>query len=91
MLRDNWNKGQEHGPLISMQPLSKQMNRVVRVNAGQGSTLEVTFTDATSGTIDLTSRLFRPVFEPLLDPGLFSQVRVDEYGAVGWPNRSRVC
>ena len=62
------------------------MNRIVRVSAGQGYTLEVTFTDGTSGTVDLSSRLFGPIFEPLRDPALFSQVRVDEYGAVCWPN-----
>ncbi len=62
------------------------MYRVVRVRAGQGYTLEVVFADATSGTVDLSSRLFGPVFEPLRDPALFSQVRVDDYGAVCWPN-----
>jgi hypothetical protein len=62
------------------------MNRIVRAIPGQGYTLEVTFADGTAGTVDLTSRLFGPVFEPLRDPGLFSQARVDEYGAVCWPN-----
>ena len=56
------------------------MYRVVRV------TLEVEFADGTNGTVDLSPRLFGPVFESLRDQGLFSQVRVDEYGAVGWPN-----
>ena len=62
------------------------MNRVVRVSAGPGYTLEVTFADGTSGTVDLSARLFGLVFEPLRDPAQFSQVRVDEYGAVCWPN-----
>lgn len=62
------------------------MYRVVRVSAGQGYTLEVEFANGVSGTVDLSSRLFGPVFEPLRDPVLFSQVRVDEYGAVCWPN-----
>ncbi len=62
------------------------MNRVVRVRAGQSYTLEVTFADGASGTVDLSSRLFGPVFEPLRDPALFSQAQVDEYGAVCWPN-----
>ena len=26
------------------------------------------------------------MFEPLRDPSLFAQVRIDEYGAVCWPN-----
>ena len=62
--------------------------RVVDVRAGHGYTLELTFADGTSGKIDLSSRLFGPVFEPLRDPALFSQVRVDEYGAVYWPNEA---
>jgi len=62
------------------------MFRVVDVKAGQGYTLEVMFANGTSGKIDLSSRLFGPAFEPLRDPALFSQVRVDEYGAVCWPN-----
>ncbi len=62
------------------------MNRVIRVSAGPGYILEVTFADGASGKIDLSARLFGPVFEPLRDPDLFSQARVDEYGAVCWPN-----
>lgn len=62
------------------------MNRIVRVSAGPKYTLEVTFADGLNGTVDLSSRLFGPVFEPLRDPALFSQVQVDEYGAVCWPN-----
>lgn len=36
--------------------------------------------------ISVKDRLFGPVFEPLKDPALFAQVRVDEYGAVCLPN-----
>ena len=62
------------------------MQQVVDVNAGPGYTLEVTFADGLCGKIDLSSRLFGPVFEPLSNPALFCQARVDEYGAVCWPN-----
>ncbi len=62
------------------------MNRVISVKVGLGYTLQLAFTDGTSGTVDLSSRLFGPMFEPLRDPVEFSQVRVDEYGAVCWPN-----
>lgn len=34
----------------------------------------------------MADRLFGPMFEPLRDFELFAQVRVDEYGAVVWPN-----
>ncbi len=64
----------------------KKMIRITTVNAGRGYTLDVAFSDGTIGTIDLCSRLFGPMFEPLRDPALFSQVRVDEFGAICWPN-----
>jgi hypothetical protein len=62
------------------------MNRIVRVNAGRGYTLQVLFDDGRRAEIDLSARLFGPIFEPLRDPLLFAQVRIDEYGAVCWPN-----
>ena len=62
------------------------MHRVVRVSTGNGYTLDVVFADGTSGQIDLTSSLFGPVFEPLKEPTFFSQVRIDEYGVICWPN-----
>lgn len=48
--------------------------------------LEVVFTDGTRGEVDLSRRLFGPVFEPLRDPELFEEVFVDEFGAICWPN-----
>ena len=62
------------------------MNRIVRVSAGNGYTLHVLFDDGRSGDVNMAARLFGPVFEPLRDPLLFAQVRVDEYGALSWPN-----
>ncbi len=62
------------------------MNRIVRVSAGPGYTLQVLFDDGTGGEVDLSARLFGPVFEPLRDPLMFARVRADEYGAVCWPN-----
>ena len=32
------------------------------------------------------SRLFGPMFEPLKKPAFFELARVDEFGAVCWPN-----
>ncbi len=62
------------------------MNRIVRVSAGPGYTLQVLFDDGVSGEVDLSARLFGPVFEALRDPVLLARVQVDEYGAVSWPN-----
>jgi hypothetical protein len=61
-------------------------DRIVRVSAGEGYTLHVLFDDGMSGDVNISARLFGPVFEPLHDPLLFAQVRVDEYGALCWPN-----
>ncbi|MCU1248256.1 MAG: hypothetical protein JWQ49_1285, partial [Edaphobacter sp.] len=62
------------------------MIRITAVSAGPGYILEVTFSDGTTGKVNLASRLFGPVFEPLRETDLFSQVQLDEYGAVCWPN-----
>ena len=64
--------------------------RVVAVEPLQGMRLRVTFTDGTSGEVHLRGFLDSPevsgtIFEPLRDPDMFRQVRVD-LGAVSWPN-----
>lgn len=62
------------------------MHRVTRVEALGGFRLFVEFSDGVQGEIDLSERLFGPMFEPLEDPELFARVRIDEFGAVCWPN-----
>jgi hypothetical protein len=62
------------------------MERIIEVKPGGNYTLEVRFSDGTSGVVALEDRLFGPVFEPLRDPAFFAQAGVDEFGAVCWPN-----
>ncbi len=62
------------------------MTRVISVEPRDGYSLEVAFSDGMRGTLCIADRLFGPMFEPLLDPVLFSQVTIDEFGAVCWPN-----
>ncbi|MGD0767734.1 MAG: DUF2442 domain-containing protein [Tepidisphaeraceae bacterium] len=62
------------------------MNRIVSVKAQADWTLEIVFSDGTQGVVSLKDRLFGPVFEPLKDPAFFRQARIDEFGAVFWPN-----
>ena len=62
------------------------MEKVIRVSALDGYRLFVEFDDGTQGEVDLSDRLFGPVFEPLRDRALFVQVAADEFGAVCWPN-----
>lgn len=85
-LRDKWVRRHEHNALSPIARWARAMKRIVRVSAGQGYTLHVLFDNGRSGEIDLSARLFGPVFEPLRDLLVFAQVRVDEYGGLCWPN-----
>jgi hypothetical protein len=62
------------------------MYRVTDVKAKPNYTLFLTFEDGTQGDICISDRLFGPMFEPLKDPAYFAQVKVDQFGAVVWPN-----
>jgi hypothetical protein len=61
------------------------MHKVKQVAPLTGCRLYVEFDDGTSGEIDLSDRLFGPVFEPLKDEKEFRKVFADEFGAVAWP------
>jgi hypothetical protein len=62
------------------------MPPIIRLLPLEGTRLFVEFDDGTRGEIDLSSRLFGPVFEPLRDPVAFAQVTLDDYGAPSWPS-----
>lgn len=63
------------------------MSKAVKsVRPRAGFQLEVEFMDGLRSRVDLSARLFGPVFEPLRDVKLFEQVYVDQFGAVCWPN-----
>ena len=56
------------------------MKPVVHVSSFEplaGFRLRLTFEDGTVGEIDLADELWGPVFEPLKDSDLFTQVSVD--------------
>jgi hypothetical protein len=60
---------------------------VVHAKVLSGFRLFLVFDDGVSGELDMASRLFGPVFEPLKDERYFAQVRVNrELGTVVWPN-----
>ena len=49
--------------------------------------LRLEFSDGAVKTVDLSEELFGNVFEPLRDPALFCQVRVnEETNTIEWPN-----
>ncbi|WP_116365255.1 DUF2442 domain-containing protein [Parahaliea mediterranea] len=64
------------------------MRRVTQVETKAGYILLLTFDDGTTGDVCIADRLFGPMFAPLKDPALFAQARVDEFGAVCWPNKA---
>jgi hypothetical protein len=61
--------------------------RVAEVKSLPNFCLWVRFLDGTSGTVDLSHELWGPMFEPLANPEVFDQARVDpELETVVWPN-----
>lgn len=61
--------------------------QVVEVKPLPNYCLWLRFLDGTSGTVDLSQELWGPMFEPLTNPDVFHQVRVDpELETVVWPN-----
>lgn len=61
--------------------------RVAEVKSLPNFRLWVRFLDGTSGTVDLSHELWGPMFEPLANPKVFDQARVDpELETVVWPN-----
>ena len=62
------------------------MEKIVTAKPLEGYRIEVTFSDGLKGEIDISDRLFGPVFRPLKDPDVFRQLKVDEFGAISWPN-----
>lgn len=64
------------------------MRRVTDVETKPDYILTVTFDDGTKGEISLAGRLFGPMFEPLKDPEFFALARVDQFGAICWPNEA---
>jgi len=52
----------------------------------RGYTLWIEFADGIAGEVDFASELWGPVFEPLQDPALFRQFRLDkELNTIVWP------
>ena len=57
---------------------------VVEVKPLEGLALFVRFEDGVAGEVRFNPQHLTGVFEPLKDPGYFSQVFIDQ-GAVTWP------
>ena len=62
------------------------MRKLTRVTPRPTYQLELVFDDGLSGVVDLSDRLFGPMFAPLRDQHFFDRVSVDTFGAPVWPN-----
>jgi len=62
------------------------MSKLIMAIPLDGYKMEVRFDDGIHGVVDLSTRLFGPVFEVLKDPCFFVQAKVEEFGALCWPN-----
>ncbi len=52
-----------------------------------GHTVWLKFEDGTAGEVDLATELKGPIFEPLRDPAMFRQFRLDpDFATLTWPN-----
>jgi hypothetical protein len=61
--------------------------RVIAVEVIKPYVIEVAFDDGVRRCLDLEPELWGEIFEPLRDPTLFAQARVDPaLGTVVWPN-----
>ena len=62
------------------------MERIIQAKTLEDYRIDVLFDDGTKGIISIKDRLFGPVFEPIKDPDFFSQLSVDEFSVICWPN-----
>ncbi|MEP6888758.1 MAG: DUF2442 domain-containing protein [Nitrospirales bacterium] len=67
-------------------PKGDSITKITRVQIEPSYQLRVEFSDGAAGTVDLSSRLFGPIFEPLKDPAVFAQAHIDEFCAITWLN-----
>lgn len=61
--------------------------RVIDAKLVRDFTVWVRFNDGSQGEVDLSGELDGPVFEPLRDPKVFAQFRLDpDVHTLVWPN-----
>lgn len=53
--------------------------------------LHLCFSDGTEQTVDLSDLAGMGVFVAWLEPGIFEQVTVTEYGSLAWPDELDLC
>ncbi|MDX2079459.1 MAG: DUF2442 domain-containing protein [Terrimicrobiaceae bacterium] len=53
--------------------------------------LRLGFSDGTDAVVDLSDFAGKGVFQAWVQPGIFEQVRVTDFGAVSWPGDLDMC
>lgn len=66
------------------------MYEIIEVTALPDYRVRVKFKDGVEGEVDLSDRLFGPMFEPLKDKDVFASVYIDEFGVMCWPNSADI-
>lgn len=69
---------------------SASANQITAAKIVDGFTVELRFGDGFVGRIDLAPALWGPVFEPLKDPEVFGQLRLED-DTIRWPNDADFC
>ena len=68
-----------------------ELTHVTSVEVVANHRLRLSFEDGSAGEIDASDWTWSGIFEPLRDPGFFSQVQLDEeLGTIVWPNGADV-
>jgi len=61
--------------------------RITEAIVADSHSLTLAFNDGTKKTVNVTSLLDGPIFEPLKDPNFFARAKLDNVcGTVVWPN-----
>jgi len=67
------------------------MRKVTKVKVLQGYSLELTFDDGVSGTVDLSNLVGKGVFVLWHDRDAFEQVQIGSSGELFWANKIDLC
>ncbi|MHC4601285.1 MAG: DUF2442 domain-containing protein [Planctomycetota bacterium] len=67
------------------------MHRITNVEVLPRFRLHLTFEDGSAGTVDLSGKVGKGVFGPLLQEEAFARVRVSRSGGLSWGDEVDLC
>ena len=65
--------------------------KIVELSARENFGLFLRYEDGTQGVVDLSSLAGRGVFAAWMQPGVFENVRLSEFGGPEWPGELDLC